>query len=194
MSDFEGQKKRRRKKKKKKKKKKRIKKKKGFWRKSFWGKTRKSLENSRKSTNHPKPNMQQNTKTERHPLKICTFKRNPLFLSNFLFFGTCTLFSEGVLCWNTKSSVFSRAQFLWITDSNQPSRDPSRPKNTFLVQKLEFSVFPCACWSPSFVGFFFGFTKPGKGKFPKQIVLTKMPFSPFQTQVVYCNFSKKHFW
>ena len=70
------------------------------------------------------------------------FKHNPLFSVCFYFFVTYTLFSAtAVFCRkHYKNSVLCRTQLLWITDSEQPLRDPF-PKRWFLFLPRIFVVF-----------------------------------------------------
>ena len=84
-----------------------------------------------------------------------------------------------------KNSVFSRAQLLRNTVSN--SHFFTHPKNTF-SKKVSFLLLP-ASLKPLLVQFFLGWAKILKRKhlWLKEIVCTKKLFSPFQTQIVFCN-------
>ena len=124
---------------------------------------------------------------------------NPLLLVDFCFFATCKSYT---LLRILDTSVISRTQLLWITDSKQPFRDPFQ--NTF-VKKGKFWVLPSACKGevlgitlrllkppPNicvlFSGFFFRRNK--KGYFAKADRLHEYALFPQKTNR-FCNSANK---
>ena len=124
--------------------------------------------------NHPNPNMQQNTNTKKHSFACRNTTHNfwkiPVFLqlAPFSCNQSCALL------------VFSRTQHLWITHSKQPFSDLFQ--NTFL-KKGAIGVVPSVCWLV--------FRRNRRTSCQNRYRWRRCPFTPLQTQIVFCRFSQR---
>ena len=136
-------------------------------------KTTKHTNTTQTPPNHPKPNMQQNTTTKKTPL--CMFKHNPGFSVNSCLFATYILFFLQELCFVESTiniCVFSTTQLLWITDRQQPFRDPCQKH--LLKNDLLFYSVPAE--TPFLLCFHIVVKQPKRIILPKQTMLMNMPF------------------